>query len=112
MKPLDTSNESEPSAPNESKFIGTDNPRHLRALAVMLRRPISRQELDSVAGCANGPALVSDLRDRGLTIPCERIHFTDRDGEPCHPGVYSLTGSDRRKVHQWQAKCHQSGRAS
>jgi hypothetical protein len=112
MSSPDSIGKPKPSIPDESKFIGTDNPRHLRALAVMLRRPISRQELDSVAGCANGPALVSDLRDRGLTIPCERIHFTDRDGEPCHPGVYSLTGSDRRKVHQWQATGHQSGRAS
>jgi len=101
-----------PSSANSAEFVGTDNPRHLRVLAVMLRRPISRQELDSVAGCANGPALVSDLRDRGLTIPCERIHFTDRDGEVCRPGVYSMTGSDRRKFHQWQAKGQQSGRAS
>jgi len=44
-----------PSAPNKREFKGTDNPRHLRAIAVLLRRPISRQELDTVAGCANGP---------------------------------------------------------
>ena len=81
MTSPDPTGKPKPSSANSAEFVGTDNPRHLRALAVMLRRPISRQELDSVAGCANGPALVSDLRDRGLTIPCERIHFTDRDGE-------------------------------
>ncbi len=102
----------ESSAPSKREFTGTDNPRHLRALAVLLRRPISRQELDGVAGCANGPALVSDLRDRGLTIDCERIHFIDRDGKACRPGVYHLSESDRRKVHQWQAKGHQRGGAA
>ena len=75
----------------------------------MLRRPISRQELDSVAGCANGPALVSDLRDRGLTIDCDRIHFIDRDGKDCRPGVYHLSESDRRKIHQCQANVRQRG---
>ena len=98
-----------PSSANSAEFVGTDNPRHLRVLAVMLRRPISRQELDSVAGCANGPALVSDLRDCGLTIDCDRIHFIDRDGKDCRPGVYHLSESDRRKIHQWQAKGRQRG---
>ena len=48
------------------EFTGTDNPRHLRALTALLRRPVSREQLDSIAGCSNGPALISDLRDRGL----------------------------------------------
>jgi hypothetical protein len=97
------------SAPNKRKFTGTSNPRQLRAIAALMRRPISRQELDSVAGCANGPDLISALRDMGLTINCDRIKFTDRDGKPCRPGVYSLTASDRRKVHQWLFRC-QPGR--
>jgi hypothetical protein len=88
----------------ERKFYGTDNPRYLRAIAALMRRPISRQELDSVAGCANGPALVAELRDLGLTVPCERIKFIDRDGKPCRPGVYSFMASDRRKVHAWLAQ--------
>lgn len=87
-----------------SKFVGTDNPRHLRAIVALLRRPLSRQELDSVAGCANGPALVADLRGLGLSIDCNRIKFVDRDGCTCRPGVYSFTAADRRKVHQWQAR--------
>ena len=87
-----------------SKFMGTDNPRHLRAIVALLRRPISRQELDSVAGCANGPALIADLRGLGLSINCDRIKFVGRDGYTCRPGVYSFTAADRRKVHQWQAR--------
>ena len=95
------------SAPNSAKFTGTDNPRHLRAIAALLRRPISRQELDSVAGCANSPALVSDLRDLGLgddNLQCERIEFTDRDGHVCRPGVYSFSEKGRRMIYAWMAK--------
>lgn len=101
MKTPEPSKEN-PSAPNSAKFTGTVNPRHLRAIAVLLQRPISRQELDSRAGCANGPALVQELRERGLAVPCERIRFVDRDGFVCRPGVYSLTTADRRKLHRWQ----------
>ena len=85
-------------------FLGTDNPRHLRAIAALLHRPMPRQNLDSVVGCANGPDLVAELRSRGLEIPCERIRFIDRDGYLCRPGVYSFTATDRRRWHQWQAK--------
>ena len=99
-----------PSAPNKRKFTGTSNPRQLRAIAAMMRRPISRQELDSVAGCANGPALISDLRDLGLTVDCDRIKFIDRDGFTCRPGVYSFTACDRRKVHQWLNKRKSGGK--
>lgn len=98
-----------PSAPNSAKFTGTDNPRHLRAIVVLLRRPLAREDLDSVAGCANGPALVAALRDKGLTLPCDRIEFTDRDGRPCRPGVYSLTASDRRLLLQWMARQSRRG---
>lgn len=90
-----------PSAPNSAKFTGTDNPRHLRAIAVLMRRTVSRVELDTVAGAANSPELVAELRRRGLDVPCERISFIDRDGKSCRPGVYRFSDSDRRKVRQW-----------
>ena len=94
----------ESSAPSKRKFIGTDNPRQLRALTVLLRRPVPREQLDSVAGASNSPELVAELRRRGLEVPCERIRFIDRDGFACRPGVYSLTLADRRKVFAWMAK--------
>ena len=97
------------SAPTKRKFTGTDNPRHLRAITALLRRPISRQELDSVAGASNSPELVAELRRRGLDGPCERIRFMDRDGCPCRPGVYSFTTSDRRKFYRWQADSMKGG---
>lgn len=85
-------------------FSGTSNPRHLRALAALLRHPVTRQALDSTAGAANGPDLVAELRRRGLDVPCERIRFIDRDGKACRPGVYAFTDSDRRRVYRWLAE--------
>lgn len=92
------------------KFTGTDNPRHLRAIAALLRRPISRQELDSVAGCANGPDLIYELRHRGLDINCSRIEVPDRDGKVCRPGVYSLTPQGRRAFWNWRRCSYTNGR--
>jgi hypothetical protein len=100
----------ESSAPNSVKFTGTDNPRQLRAIAVLLNRPVPRESLDRVSGASNSPELVADLRRRGLEVPCERIQFTDRDGYPCRPGVYSLTLADRRKIYAWMAKRQQGGK--
>lgn len=102
MKTPEPSKEN-PSAPSKRKFTGTDNPRHLRALAALLRRPVSRKELDSVAGATNSPELVAELRRRGLDAPCERIEFIDCDGNTCRPGVYSLTTTDRRALQSWMA---------
>lgn len=93
------------------KFIGTDNPRYLRAIQALLTRPTTRQQIDDIAGCANGPDLIAQIRelfsdghgiDKHLT--CERIHFIDRDGKPCRPGVYSFGSTGRRMVIQWLAK--------
>ena len=87
-----------------ARFTGTDNPRHLRAIAALLRRPMPRESLDHEAGCSNAPELMAELRRRGLDAPCKRISFIDRDGYACRPGVYSLTTSDRRMLHAWMAK--------
>lgn len=99
----------ESSAPSKRKFTGTDNPRHLRALTVLLRHSMTREQLDSVAGASNSPDLVAELRRRGRDVPCERIRFIDGDGYICRPGVYSLTPADRRRVYAWLAKRKQGG---
>lgn len=88
-----------------NSFKGTDNPRHLRALHALLRRPMPRETLDKVAGCSNGPDLVAELRRRGLKVPCKRIQFIDRDGKRCSPGVYSLLPTDRTLIYRWLAQC-------
>lgn len=88
---------------NSSKFIGTDNPRHLRAIALLMQRPARREELDNRAGCSNSPELIAELRRRGLDAPCERVPDRDRDGFPIRRGVYHFTSGDRRKLHTWMA---------
>lgn len=88
-------------ANDTAKFHGTDNPRHLRALALLRQRPAKREELDNRIGCSNAPELVAELRRRGLDVPCERIEAIDRDGRPCRPGIYSLTDADRRRLNRW-----------
>jgi len=86
--------------PEQAKF-STDNPRHLRVIAAALRRSLPREQVDREAGCSNGPELIAELRRRGLEFPCVRIEAIDRDGRPCKPGVYNLTGKDRRIIYRW-----------
>lgn len=102
-----TPQKAESSYSSKRQFAGTANPRALRILNVLLHRTVSREELDKIAGCANGPDLVADLRSRGLGkdhFPCKRIKFVDRDGYTCRPGVYSLTEKGRRMVYAWMAR--------
>lgn len=91
---------SETSALDSVKF-STDNPRHLRVIHAALRRPLPRKQVDSEAGCSNGPELIAELRRRGLEFPCVRIEAIDRDGKPCKPGIYNLTNKDRRIISKW-----------
>jgi hypothetical protein len=85
-----------------AQFI-TSDPRQRRVIAALLQGPKFREQLDRIAGAANAPDLVARLRRRGLSIPCEQIRATDRDGRKCWPGVYSLTAEDREKIARWPA---------
>ena len=80
------------------KFDGPLNPREVRALSAMLKRPITREELDAIAGASNGPELVNQLRDRGLELPCFRLGSYDMDGIWIFRGLYMLTHKDRSQV--------------
>lgn len=86
-------------------FVGTGNRRELRALKALLRRSIFRFELDDVIGTTNAPEVISRLRDKGLTINCERVPCIDRDGVMTRPGRYLLTQQDRRLIRDWMAHC-------
>lgn len=87
----------------EQRQFATSNKRHQRALALLLRRPAKREELDHIAGCSNFPDLAAELRRRGLEIPCQRVSAFDRDGQEVKAGVYRLTNADRLKVARWLA---------
>ena len=86
-----------------SRFTGTDNPRHLRTIQALMTRPITREHLDQIAGCSNGPELVAELRRCGLEVPCTRTKKKDRDLFDCWPGVYHFTQRDRHRVYRWLA---------
>ena len=92
-----------------TKFLGTENPRHLRAIHALLRRPMPREQLDREAGASNGPDLVADLRLRGLDLPCNRVPCLDRDGREVRRGIYHFTQRDRIRIARWQAKRQQRG---
>jgi hypothetical protein len=85
-----------------SKFAGTDNPRHLRAIHSLMQRARFKNNLQSITGASNTPELVAELRRRGLTIPCGRVPVLDRDGLVTRPGIYSFNDTDRRKIATWQ----------
>ena len=93
-----------------TRFLGTDNPRHLRVIHALQRRPMPREHLDQVASASNGPDLVAKLRRRGREVPCMRTKKQDRDLFDCWPGVYHLTQRDRRNIGTWLRKREQGGR--
>ena len=93
-----------------ARFTGTDNPRHLRTIQALMTRPITREHLDQIAGCSNGPELIAELRRRGLNVPCTRTKKKDRDLFDCWPGVYHFTQTDRRRVLAWLAKQQEARR--
>jgi hypothetical protein len=88
---------------NTTKFSGTDNPRHLRAIHALLTRPMPREHLDRHVGCSNSPDVIAELRRRGLDVPCERVPDTDRDGKLIKRGVYHFIAQDRSKISRWLA---------
>lgn len=102
--PATNGNESANGQAHFSPFTGTSNPRQIRALARLIKGPVTREELDKAVGCSNGPALVSELRALGLEAPCDRFKTKDRDGRTCLPGRYILTDADKRKVREWMRK--------
>ena len=87
-----------------SKFTGTDNPRHLRAIHALMQRSRFKNDLQNITGASNTPELVAELRRRGLETPCEKVPVLDRDGLVTHPGIYSFNAPDRRKINSWMSK--------
>ncbi len=90
-------------------FLGTDNPRHLRAIHALWVSPQPRESIDSRAGCSNGPDLIAELRRRGLDLPCQRTPCIDRDGFEVKRGIYYLTDKDKRLIRRWKNKRKQGG---
>ncbi len=94
-------------------FVGTNNPRRIRALiALVYRDCVSREDLDRLAGCTNSPDLVAQLKKRcGLDIQMREVHTKDRDGRSTWFGVYSLAIEDKYRVRQWLVNAGHAERA-
>ena len=73
-------------------------PRQWRVLRRLMVGPLRREELDTVAGASNGPALVAILRARGLDVECLMVPHIDKDGKRCRRGVYSLAAESRERI--------------
>ena len=87
---------------NSAQFRGTENPRHIRVLEILVYGWwVSRENIDRVAGCSNGPHLIAQLRRLGLDIPCWRRQTRDRDGRRCYAGMYRLTKASTQQVDLW-----------
>ena len=80
------------------------NPRVIRAVSALLGGVVDRADLATIAGCRNSPALVSELRDAGLELPCERVPKKDRDGLVTRIGRYYLTALDRMLIEDWSRR--------
>lgn len=89
------------SARSKRQFTGTENPRHLRAIFALMTSPRSRESIDRIAGCSNGPELIAELRRRGLEIPCTPTPCIDRDGFEVKRGIYHLTDQAKRLIRAW-----------
>ncbi len=79
-------------------------PRQARVLSELYSRSnwVSRNEVDAIAGAANGPDLISHLRDLlgrfPETIEMQKVDAIDRDGLRVKAGRYRLTEHGRQAV--------------
>lgn len=75
------------------------SPRLERLAKALLIGPVTREEADHIAPASNSPQYIAVLRSRlGLSLPCERVPFTTKDGLSSWYGRYHATASDRDKL--------------
>jgi len=80
-------------------FSGASSQRQVRAIqALIANEGVSRENLDSIAGCSNSPELMATLGRKGLDFGCRMVNTLDRDGRRVRYGVYYLTDLGRRQI--------------
>lgn len=73
--------------------------RSWRVLDALHDRPLSREAVDRIAGCSNGPGLIKRMRaSYALELPCELELTLDRDDFSTRRGVYRLSEADLQQV--------------
>ncbi|MGT2458791.1 hypothetical protein ACU4GI_38965 [Cupriavidus basilensis] len=102
-------------APNSNTlltFAGTKNPAHLRVIRALLKRPLLRKDVDRLAGCSNGPALIAALRALGLGkegLRCAVWSEQNRDARPVRRGAYYLSDAAFHAINAWMSDCAKRG---
>lgn len=86
------------------RFVGGSSKPQARVLHEVIRRKLTRKQVDRIAAVSNGPDVIMKLRARGLELPCHRIPCIDREGAVTWYGVYIATAADIRKVRDFLAK--------
>lgn len=82
-------------------FTGTVSAAELRVLNRLMQGPLTREQVDAIAGWSNGPELMRSLKNRGLVWQCERVTVTNKDGRQTRRGLYYLTAAGRVQVRRW-----------
>lgn len=99
---------------NSTGFMGTDNPRYLRIIDALLKGSLRREAVDTAGGVSNGPQAISKIRALFFDgcgkqhLYCTLLDCIDRDGNPCRPGLYSLSDRGRQLILEWLARCNRS----
>lgn len=85
------------------KFIGTTNPKRIRALLALTYRDwVSREDLDRLIGASNSPDAIMRLRRKyGLDIIMREVQAINRDGRHIWYGEYQLAYGDKVMVRAW-----------
>lgn len=89
----------ERAATNTQLHVTKLPPRLERLASALLIGPVTREQADRIAPASNSPQYISMLRSRlGLSLPCERVPFTTKDGEESWYGRYHATESDQDSI--------------
>lgn len=74
----------------------------------MKGRRLTQNDVRSIGGALNGPHIISELRQQGLSasldLPTEWVKCIDRDGKSVRYGVYFLTDQGKAKVRAWMQR--------
>lgn len=87
------------------KEVGMNNlriksSRQQRAIAILLKKPVTVKDLGPIIGALNPRQVISELRNQGFygIIETRRFSVIDQDGRLCRPGEYYIPEQLKQKV--------------
>ena len=94
------------------RLTGAISAAALRVLNRLMQGPLTREQVDAIAGWSNGPELMRSLKNRGLVWVCERVQTVNRDGRVTRRGLYHITDVGRAQVRRWMFERAQAAAAA